>query len=280
MYTLPDAIRLKNHILGRWEAADKDSALVDDGALTVVVVGGGPTGVETAGAIAELYRDNFVKDYPSLPQEKARIVLVEAGEEIFAMFKPNLREYARDGAREADRRGHDGRPGAVRLPHPRHARLRGGDSRAHARVGRGAAGQQPRAVARDRARARQPHRGRAGSRAPRLSGGVRRRRHRSDHGLEDRAGAPAARLGGTAVGRARGRDHRPPRRRQVDEAVRLPRQGNHGRDRAQCGRRADARREDDEGAGRRRPRGAPCTSRSSRRTRTGRRRSSTGPGAS
>jgi NADH dehydrogenase len=96
MYTLPDAVRLKNHILGRWEAADKDSALVDDGALTAVVVGGGPTGVETAGAIAELYRDNFVKDYPSLPQEKARIVLVEAGEEIFAMFKPNLREYAKD----------------------------------------------------------------------------------------------------------------------------------------------------------------------------------------
>jgi NADH:quinone reductase (non-electrogenic) len=96
MYTLSDALRLKNHILGRWEAADKDSTLVDDGALTAVVVGGGPTGVETAGALAELYRSNFVKDYPGLPQEKARVVLVEAGDEIFAMFKPNLREYARD----------------------------------------------------------------------------------------------------------------------------------------------------------------------------------------
>jgi NADH:quinone reductase (non-electrogenic) len=96
MYTLSDALRLKNHVLERWEAADKDPDLVDDGALTVVVVGGGPTGVETAGALAELYRDNFDKDYPSLPQEKARIVLVEASEEIFAMFKPNLREYARD----------------------------------------------------------------------------------------------------------------------------------------------------------------------------------------
>ena len=60
------------------------------------MVGGGPTGVETAGALAELYRKNFDKDYPQLPQEKARIVLVEAGDEIFAMFKPNLREYARD----------------------------------------------------------------------------------------------------------------------------------------------------------------------------------------
>jgi NADH dehydrogenase len=96
MYTLADAMRLKDHILERWEAADKNSELADDGALTVVVVGGGPTGVETAGAVAELYRSNFVTDYPTLPQEKARVVLVEAGDEIFAMFKPNLREYAKD----------------------------------------------------------------------------------------------------------------------------------------------------------------------------------------
>jgi NADH dehydrogenase len=96
MYTLRDAVKLKNHVLERWEAADKDSELVDDGALTVVVVGGGPTGVETAGALAELYRSNFVTDYPALPQDKARIILVEAGDEIFAMFEPNLREYAKD----------------------------------------------------------------------------------------------------------------------------------------------------------------------------------------
>jgi NADH:ubiquinone reductase (H+-translocating) len=96
MYTLADAVRLKNHVLDRWEAADKDSSLVDDGALTAVVVGGGPTGVETAGALAELYRANFDKDYPDLDQDKARVVLVEAGDDIFAMFKPNLREYARD----------------------------------------------------------------------------------------------------------------------------------------------------------------------------------------
>jgi NADH dehydrogenase len=100
MYTLPDALRLKRHLLELWEAADKDSELVEDGALTAVVVGGGPTGVETAGAIAELYRLNFVKDYPGISQEKARIVLVEAGDEIFAMFKPNLRAYAREALEE------------------------------------------------------------------------------------------------------------------------------------------------------------------------------------
>jgi NADH:ubiquinone reductase (H+-translocating) len=94
LYTLADAVRLKDHILERWEAADKDPALIEDGALNVVVVGGGPTGVESAGAIAELYRAIFVKDYPDIPQDKAQIVLAEAGPEIFTMFKPGLRKYA------------------------------------------------------------------------------------------------------------------------------------------------------------------------------------------
>jgi NADH:ubiquinone reductase (H+-translocating) len=96
MYTLPDAIRLKDHVLERWEAADRDPDLVQDGALNVVVVGGGPTGVETAGALAELYRGTFPTDYPELPHEDARIVLVEAGPTLFAMFKPNLREYTEE----------------------------------------------------------------------------------------------------------------------------------------------------------------------------------------
>jgi len=94
MYTLVDAMRLKDHVLGRWEAADRDPSLIEDGALNVVVVGGGPTGVETAGALAELYRADLAKDYKGIAPEQARIVLVEAGPEIFSMFKPNLREYA------------------------------------------------------------------------------------------------------------------------------------------------------------------------------------------
>jgi NADH:ubiquinone reductase (H+-translocating) len=93
MYTLPHAVRLKDHLLERWEAADRDPDLIDDGALNVVVVGGGPTGVETAGAIAELYRAAFAKDYPNVSEEQARVLLVEAGPELFAMFKPKLRAY-------------------------------------------------------------------------------------------------------------------------------------------------------------------------------------------
>jgi len=94
MYTLPHAAHLKDHLLERWEAADRDPSLIEDGALNVVVVGGGPTGVETAGALAELYRGDLLKDYPGVAPEAARVILVEAGPELFPMFKPKLREYA------------------------------------------------------------------------------------------------------------------------------------------------------------------------------------------
>ena len=93
LYTLPDAVRLKGHVLQTWEAADRKPELVDDGALNIVVVGGGPTGVETAGALAELYGAVFTKDYPDMPREQARIVLVEAGPELFPMFKQDIRDY-------------------------------------------------------------------------------------------------------------------------------------------------------------------------------------------
>jgi NADH:ubiquinone reductase (H+-translocating) len=96
MYTLADAVRLKNHILGKWEAAARDHALVDDGALNVIVVGGGPTGVESAGALSELYTGDFVEDFPHLPAGAGRITLVEAGPTLFSMFKPNLRTYAEE----------------------------------------------------------------------------------------------------------------------------------------------------------------------------------------
>ena len=95
LYTLPDAVRLKKHVLERWEAAARDPSLVEDGALNVVVVGGGATGVESAGALAELYRANFAKDYPDLPQDQARIILVEAGDAVLSMFKKGLQTYTK-----------------------------------------------------------------------------------------------------------------------------------------------------------------------------------------
>jgi NADH dehydrogenase len=102
MYTLPHAMHFKDHLLERWEAADRDPSLIEDGALNVVVVGGGPTGVETAGALAELYRGDFAKDYPGVAPEDARVTLVEAGPELFGMFKPKLQEYAEKALTDRD----------------------------------------------------------------------------------------------------------------------------------------------------------------------------------
>jgi NADH dehydrogenase len=95
MYTLADALRLRSHVLEKWEAADKDPSLIDDGALNIVVVGGGATGIESVGALAELYRHIFSKDYPRIPQEQARLILVEAGPELFTMFKTDIRRYTK-----------------------------------------------------------------------------------------------------------------------------------------------------------------------------------------
>jgi len=102
MYTLSDAVRLRGHVLERWEAADRDPSLIEDGALHVVVVGGGPTGVESVGALAELYRGVFSDDYPDIPQDQAKLTLVEAGPELFAMFRKNLRTYTQRALEERD----------------------------------------------------------------------------------------------------------------------------------------------------------------------------------
>ena len=95
LYTLPDAVRLRTHVLRRWQAADRDPSLVADGALNVVVVGGGATGVESAGAMAELYRHDLAKDYPNIRPEDASITLVEAGSSLLSMFKGDIRSYTK-----------------------------------------------------------------------------------------------------------------------------------------------------------------------------------------
>jgi NADH dehydrogenase len=95
LYTLADAVRLKAHILNTWEAADKDPARVADGALNVVVVGGGPTGVESAGAMIELYRGTFVQDYPNLPAKHARVTLVEVAPALLGMFRKDIQAYTK-----------------------------------------------------------------------------------------------------------------------------------------------------------------------------------------
>jgi NADH dehydrogenase len=108
LYTLDDAVRLRRHIFTTFENVDKNPALIDDGALTFCIVGGGPTGVELAGAMVELYRAELKADYPNLPLDKVRLILFESSPHLLGAFKPNLQVYAR---KELETRGVEVRTG-------------------------------------------------------------------------------------------------------------------------------------------------------------------------
>ena len=100
LYTLTDAVKLRSHVLERFEAADRDPSLVEGGALNFVIVGAGPTGVETAGALSDLFYNLLPRDYHQLATEKARVILVEMGKEVLAQYKENLRAYAKEALEE------------------------------------------------------------------------------------------------------------------------------------------------------------------------------------
>jgi NADH:ubiquinone reductase (H+-translocating) len=108
LYTMEDAIRLKEHTLKTLEAVDKNPALMDDGALNFCVVGGGPTGVELAGALVELLRAELKEDYPNLPVDDAQVLLYEHSPNLLATFAPKLETYARKALEERGVKVHTG----------------------------------------------------------------------------------------------------------------------------------------------------------------------------
>jgi NADH dehydrogenase len=96
LYGLQDAIRLRNHVIAQFERADSDPSLLDRGALTFVVLGGGPTGVEMAGALTELFGMVFAKDFRRLDVGAARVVLVEMTDAVLAPFSARAQRHARE----------------------------------------------------------------------------------------------------------------------------------------------------------------------------------------
>ncbi len=92
--TLPDAVRLRNHILRTFELADACPELAEDGLLTFVLAGGGPTGVEMAGSITELIGRNLAEDFPHLDVTMARVVLVEMADHLLTGFSPQSQQQA------------------------------------------------------------------------------------------------------------------------------------------------------------------------------------------
>ncbi len=91
-----DAVTVRNHILRMFELAAHEPDLRKRQALlTFVAVGGGPTGVETAGALSELIRLVLRKDYRALNVENVRVILMEAAPTILNGFPPALQAAAR-----------------------------------------------------------------------------------------------------------------------------------------------------------------------------------------
>ncbi|MEO8266771.1 MAG: NAD(P)/FAD-dependent oxidoreductase [Ilumatobacteraceae bacterium] len=90
--TLHDALRLRSHLLTRFERASAYPAGNID--LGIVVVGGGPTGVEMAGGLRELIDKVFRKDFPDLAAASTAITLVEAADRVLGPFHPSLSEQA------------------------------------------------------------------------------------------------------------------------------------------------------------------------------------------
>jgi NADH dehydrogenase len=100
---LGEALELRNHVLLTLEqAALERDPVAREALLTFCIVGGGPTGVEYAGALAELIRLVLPREYPELSSSDVRIVLLEGTDRLLSMFRPRLSEYA---LRQLARRG-------------------------------------------------------------------------------------------------------------------------------------------------------------------------------
>ena len=93
--TLSDALEIRERVLMSFEqAARAESLLLLKRYLTFVIVGAGPTGVELAGALAEIARQSVALDFPTLPMAQFKVILLEGGPSILPSFAPELRRDA------------------------------------------------------------------------------------------------------------------------------------------------------------------------------------------
>ena len=98
--TLEDALEIRRRVLLAYEAAERERDGAEQRALlTFVVIGGGPTGVELAGALGEISRQTIARDFRLIDPTKARIILLEGGPRILPAFPEPLSRSAADALR-------------------------------------------------------------------------------------------------------------------------------------------------------------------------------------
>ena len=94
--TLEDAVEIRRRVLLAFEHAEREAYLTGtQRQLNFVVVGGGPTGVELAGAIADIARQALAKDFKAIDTRKARVMLFEGSDRVLGTFAPELSESAK-----------------------------------------------------------------------------------------------------------------------------------------------------------------------------------------
>jgi len=94
--TLEDALEIRRRVLLAFERAERATDRADERRLlTFVVVGGGPTGVELAGALAEISRHALAHDFRAIDPESARVILIEGGQNLLGSYPEELSAYAR-----------------------------------------------------------------------------------------------------------------------------------------------------------------------------------------
>lgn len=100
--TIEDATRIRNRILLAFECAEREAdPEIRQALMTFAVIGGGPTGVELAGILADLARNMIRNEFRNIDTRQTRVVLIEAGKRILSSFPEDLSDYA---ARALERR--------------------------------------------------------------------------------------------------------------------------------------------------------------------------------
>ncbi|MGH6998262.1 MAG: NAD(P)/FAD-dependent oxidoreductase [Phenylobacterium sp.] len=98
--SLEDATELRRRVLSAFERAETAPPEQRQALLTFVVVGGGATGVEMAGAVAELARDALSRDFRQIDPGQARVLLIEGGPRVLPALSPDLSAYAENALEE------------------------------------------------------------------------------------------------------------------------------------------------------------------------------------
>ena len=94
--TIDDALEIRRRVLLAFEAAERETDPERQKAwLTFVIVGGGPTGVELAGALSEIARQTMIRDFRHINPSSARVILIEGRDRILPVYPPDLSDKAR-----------------------------------------------------------------------------------------------------------------------------------------------------------------------------------------